>query len=133
MALAALVACTLLGACAQGGSNQPGGPSVTSSASQSRHTDPGGSPSPGTPSVGPELPTDKIPSAAARGPMTITGTVAAGVEANCVLLNGYLLLGGPRDLLRDGAKVTVTGRPQPGLMTTCQQGTPFAVDSAQPA
>lgn len=106
---------------------------MTSSAPQPSQSDAGGPRSPGTPSVGPELPTDKIPSAAARGPMTITGTVAAGVEANCVLLNGYLLLGGPRDLLRDGAKVTVTGRPQPGLMTTCQQGTPFAVDSAQPA
>jgi hypothetical protein len=67
------------------------------------------------------------------GPMTLTGTITAGVEPNCLLLDGYLLLGGPREQLRGGARVTVTGRVQPGLMTTCQQGTPFVVDTAQPA
>jgi hypothetical protein len=110
---------------------------VSSSAPQPSRSNPGDLPPP-SPSADPEFPTDKvpsgkIPSGAAQGPMTITGTVAAGVEANCLLLNGYLLIGGPHDLLRDGAKVTVTGKPQPGLMTTCQQGTPFVVDSAQAA
>ena len=66
-------------------------------------------------------------------PMTMTGTVTAGVEANCMLLNGYLLIGGPRELIRSGATITVTGRVQKGMMTTCQQGTPFVVDSATAA
>ncbi|MGC9668123.1 hypothetical protein ACNTMW_16400 [Planosporangium sp. 12N6] len=66
-------------------------------------------------------------------PTTLTGTVTAGVEPNCLLLSGYLLVGGPREQLRDGARVTVTGRVQAGLMTTCQQGTPFVVESVQPA
>jgi hypothetical protein len=65
--------------------------------------------------------------------LTLSGTITAGVEPNCVLLDNYLLVGGPRDVLRAGARVTVTGRVQPDLMTTCQQGTPFRVESAKPA
>jgi hypothetical protein len=65
--------------------------------------------------------------------MTLTGNVTPGVEANCLLLDGYLLVGGPREHLRAGARVTVTGRVQADLMTTCQQGTPFVVETAQPA
>jgi hypothetical protein len=49
------------------------------------------------------------------------------------LLDGNLLVGGPRDVLKPGARVTVTGHSQPDLMTTCQQGTPFVVDTAKPA
>ena len=37
----------------------------------------------------------------------------AGVEPNCLLLDGYLLVGGPRDVLNAGARVTVTGRVSP--------------------
>ena len=47
-----------------------------------------------------------------------------------MLLDGYLLLGGPRDVLTAGARVTVTGRVETGMMTTCQQGTPFVVEGA---
>jgi hypothetical protein len=65
--------------------------------------------------------------------MTLSGTITAGVEPNCVLLDNYLLVGGPRELLKAGARVTVTGRVQADLMTTCQQGTPFMVESAKPA
>jgi hypothetical protein len=65
-------------------------------------------------------------------PGTLTGTVEAGVEAGCLLLRGYQLIGGPRDLLRPGARVRVTGRPAPRLMTTAQQGTPFVVERAEP-
>jgi hypothetical protein len=67
------------------------------------------------------------------GPLTLTGTVRPGVEPDCLLLQGYLLVGGPRELLRGGGRVKVTGRVQPGLMTTCQQGTPFVVEAAEPA
>ena len=33
---------------------------------------------------------------------------------------------------RTGKKVTVTGHSKPGMMTTCQQGTPFIVTSVSP-
>jgi hypothetical protein len=63
----------------------------------------------------------------------LTGTVRAGVEPNCLLLDEYLLVGGPRDVLKPGARVVVTGRVAPDVMSTCMQGTPFLVDRAQPA
>jgi hypothetical protein len=56
--------------------------------------------------------------------------VQAGVEGNCFLLDGYLLVGGPREVITAGARVTVTGEVRTGLMTTCQQGIPFLVRSA---
>jgi hypothetical protein len=64
-------------------------------------------------------------------PRTLTGIVAAGVESQCLLLGEYLLVGGDRAVLRAGARVAVTGRVVPDLMTTCQQGTPFVVISVQ--
>ncbi|MFK3982927.1 hypothetical protein ACI2K4_21425 [Micromonospora sp. NPDC050397] len=70
---------------------------------------------------------------APTGTMTVTGVVTPGVEPNCLLIDNYLLVNGPRDQLRSGARVTVTGRLQPGLMTTCQQGTPLLVESVRPA
>jgi hypothetical protein len=60
--------------------------------------------------------------------VTVSGTLEQGVEANCVLLGNYLLLGGPRQALRPGLTVTVTGRLALGMVTTCQQGTPLIVD-----
>lgn len=67
------------------------------------------------------------------GPIVLTGTIRAGVEPGCLLLDDYLLVGGPKDVLRSGARVTVTGRVEPDLLTTCMQGTPFIVEQAQPA
>jgi hypothetical protein len=133
-----------LGGCAGNGTNtpadEPGGPSVTNSAGQPSPSASEGLPTP-TPSGAvpgdPAQPVRPAPTGGSTGkptaPMTLTGTVQAGVEPNCVLLDGYLLLGGPRDQLRAGNRVTVTGRVQAGLMTTCQQGTPFMVESAQSA
>jgi hypothetical protein len=71
------------------------------------------------------------------GPIVVLhGTVADGVEPGCVLLNtdskAYLLIGGDRAALKSGAKLTVHGVPQPDLMTTCQQGTPFRVTKIEP-
>lgn len=48
----------------------------------------------------------------------------------CRLIDKYLLLPGPgisREDLRVGATLTVRGRVERGMMTTCQQGTPFVV------
>lgn len=69
----------------------------------------------------------------AINPHTLTGTVTAGVEPGCLLLDGYLLVGGDPGVIRAGARITVTGRVVADLMTTCQQGTPFVVRSAEPA
>jgi hypothetical protein len=77
----------------------------------------------------PKTPSDASPGART----TVTGTISPGVEGNCLLLNGYLLVGGPRTVLKPGARVTVAGRVQPAMITTCQQGTPLVVESATPA
>ena len=65
--------------------------------------------------------------------LTLTGTPEPAVEAGGLLLDGYLLVGGPRELLGGGRRVRVTGRVQPDLLTIWQQGTPFVVESAEPA
>ncbi|MFC4148339.1 hypothetical protein ACFO0M_18970 [Micromonospora mangrovi] len=142
-ALAALVVCAALSACG-GQGDGPASPGTTGAApvTSSASPEPSASPSaPGTPSA-PGAPAPSAPIVPSKGGpskppgpggTTLTGTVQGGVEPNCLLLDGNLLIGGPRDLLKPGAKVTVTGRPQPDMMTTCQQGTPFVVESAHPA
>ncbi|GIF00233.1 hypothetical protein Ari01nite_76970 [Paractinoplanes rishiriensis] len=77
----------------------------------------------------------------AGGAETITGTVTAGVEPNCLLLvqdakGSHLLVFDDPALKASapvGARVTVTGRSEPGMMSTCQQGTPFIVTSVKAA
>ena len=68
------------------------------------------------------------------GPVTVVGTVAAGVEPGCLLLEGeagssFLLVGGERAELRPGRRVAVTGRVDRSLLSTCQQGEPLVVAS----
>ncbi|MEV6801479.1 hypothetical protein AB0M91_24505 [Micromonospora rifamycinica] len=95
--------------------------SVAPSAPLAGSVPPGGvKPPPG----GPRLPPGP-------GATELTGTVEAGVEPGCLLLDGHQLVGGPTDVLVKGARVTVTGRAQPDLMSTCQQGVPFLVESAR--
>ncbi len=62
----------------------------------------------------------------------VCGTVTAGVELGCLMLAGYQLVGGPRELLRPGATVRVTGHPEPDMITFAQQGVPFVVTTAEP-
>jgi hypothetical protein len=73
---------------------------------------------------------------AAPGETTLTGTVIAGVEPNCLLLKDgtgdHLLITEDvklKSALQPGAEVTVVGKSEPGLMTTCMQGKPFVVSS----
>ncbi|MDI6098275.1 hypothetical protein QLQ12_06625 [Actinoplanes sp. NEAU-A12] len=73
---------------------------------------------------------------AAAGETTLTGTVTAGVEPNCILLKDgagdHLLIVQDEKLrssLQVGAQVTVVGKAEPGMMTTCMQGEPFVVSS----
>ena len=108
-----------------------------------------------SPSSAPELPSAPASSAAPTtepttepsgakptetGAETITGTVEAGVEPNCLLLQdtkgSHLLVFDDASMRADatvGKKVTLTGRSAPSQMSTCQQGIPFIVTSVTPA
>ncbi|WP_213003294.1 hypothetical protein [Winogradskya consettensis] len=72
-----------------------------------------------------------VPSA---GDITISGTIDAGVEPGCILLDKHLLIikdDAQKSIATAGATVTVTGHTVKGMMTTCMQGTPFLVTSIQ--
>jgi hypothetical protein len=101
---------TALAACASG--DNPGGPS---------------------PSTSP-IPTS-APTSPARKVITLQGTVGAGVESGCTILTAgdtvYELQGTVARSLRPGT-VTVTGYVLHGVLTFCQQGTPFHVVEVQP-
>ena len=121
ISLPLLVALALAG-CANGSTGDsagaPSAPAVTS-------------PAPAIPSPEPteEPSATKPPSG---GTKTLTGTITAGVEPNCLLLEDHLLIISDAKLkaaAKTGATVTVTGRVEPGMMTTCQQGTPLVVTS----
>ncbi|ASW56675.1 hypothetical protein [Plantactinospora sp. KBS50] len=140
LAAALVVAGLTLGGCGDGtpapaptrsgGSPVTSVPSATPSGSSGPSEPPVSSPRPKSPPQTvrpPKPPTNPTPGAR----VTITGTIAPGVEGNCLLLNGYLLVGGPRDVLKPGASVSVDGQVQPDMVTTCQQGTPLVVESAR--
>ncbi|MEU4367982.1 hypothetical protein ACIBBG_10905 [Micromonospora chersina] len=132
-ALVALLAGAALTACA-GPGTEPAGPTPTGATPVTSQPDPG--PSTG-PSIGPSRPDPTWKGGPSKPPgpgaTTLTGTIRAGVEPNCLLIDDHLLIGGPRDVLTPGARVEVTGHSEPGMMTTCQQGTPFVVESARRA
>lgn len=127
-AFVALVAGLALSACAGPGAG-PATPATTGATPVTSQPSPDPSSVPSDPT-----PTGKGgPSVPPPARDTLTGVVEAGVEPGCLLLGGKLLVGGPRDVLEPGTRVVVTGHLQPGLMTTCQQGTPFVVASARRA
>ncbi|MET8348824.1 MULTISPECIES: hypothetical protein [unclassified Micromonospora] len=133
LVVSALVVCAALSAC--GGTDGPATPTPSGSSPATGQPSPSAAvpptPGPVTPTPAPTLKPPGGPTVPPPvGATELTGTITPGVEPNCVLLDGYLLIGGPRDVLTAGAKVTVTGRVEPGMMTTCQQGTPFVVESA---
>ncbi|MFB9359345.1 hypothetical protein [Actinoplanes nipponensis] len=117
LSLPLLVALALAG-CANGTADPAGGPASAAPPPASPSADPGSAaPSPSA-------------SSPATGVVTLTGVITAGVEPNCLLLDDHLLIindDKQRAAARAGATVTVTGRAEPGMMTTCQQGTPFVV------
>jgi hypothetical protein len=106
---------------------------------------PAPSPSQAAPTVEPSLPITDLPlpskpAPGAAGAQTLTGTVTSGVEPGCVLLSGsagsHLLIFDDPTLkakATSGSRVVVTGKADPGMMTTCQQGTPFLVTDIRPA
>jgi len=70
---------------------------------------------------------------------TLVGTVAAGVEAGCLILTDettgrqYNLTGGDKAILKAGARVKVTGVTPTDMMSYCQQGAIFQVLTAAKA
>lgn len=131
--VSALVVTLTLVACADPGRtpSDSEGATVTGPPGQPTPTTPGDLPVPSGTGAPGKTPGKSPERSAAR--MTLTGTIVAGVEPNCLLLDNYLLVGGPPEVLKSGKRVTVTGRVQADVMTTCQQGTPFMVESAKPA
>lgn len=68
--------------------------------------------------------------------MTLTGTVSAGVESGCLLLDSggvtYQLHGAAVADLKPGDKVRVEGQVDPDAVSFCQQGTAFNVTKVHP-
>ena len=156
MAVVAALAVTVLAGCAGGDGAADGTPSPEERMTGHEPTPPPGSPSPATPPPGATSPEAAAPGAGAspaapratplrpprskpaptvsEGELTVTGQVVEGVEPGCLLLlsgaSEYLLVVSrdvDRSALRPGAEVTVRGRLEPNLLSTCQQGTPFIV------
>src|ERR687887_1295251 len=106
-----LTVLTGLAACgsAQDDRAQPGAPSAPSSA-QAPSTE------------GPSVPTspDRSGKSGKKGTVELRGTVEAGVEAGCLMLQSggrtYSLIGGDRDVVKPGAKVVVRGTEEPDLL-----------------
>jgi hypothetical protein len=131
VALSLLIAGALAGCGRAANTSQPGG-------SVSASTTPEPTPEP-TPSAGASASPSGQPNVSSTftgtqgpGQVTIRGQVEEGVEAGCMLLKAddgkaYLLVGGDRALIGGGGRLEVVGELKPGLMTTCQQGTPFEV------
>jgi hypothetical protein len=130
-----------LSSCASGG---PGNQAVGGGTSNSAGTEPTtpapqrstGGPGAGTGTGGEENPGDMTDPQLPGTPKTLRGTATAGVEANCILLTAddgksYLLIGGDREVIMSGARIEVAGKVMPDLMTTCQQGIPFTVDTVR--
>jgi hypothetical protein len=90
-----------------------------------------------TPSSSPSAPASPSPSSASSSSSsseTISGTLSAGVEPHCLILRDatgshsiYFHDESLRAQAPAGAQVTLVGHPEPGMMTTCQQGEPFIV------
>lgn len=100
----------------------------------------GGAPAPASSSSGaatePSTAPASTPASPEPGSVTLSGTVSAGVEPNCLLLKDgtgdHLLIIKDEKLratIQTGAKITVVGKAQSGVMTTCMQGQPFEVSS----
>jgi hypothetical protein len=125
------VAAVALGGC--GAASSDGTPAAPSLSPVPSQVAPTLAPNPSGPGVAP--PSGPRASGPAAAGMSVSGEVVEGVEAGCLLLKTpatlYLLIGGDRAALPVGKRVTVVGTPQPDMMSTCQQGTPFQVDSVR--
>ena len=122
-ALGAIAVAAVVGSLAACGSSEPSTPSSTASPSSALST----SAAPSTPGSGEVGPGDS------GSPTTLTGKLDAGVESGCVVLvapDGTVLanlIGVDTASAPMGSDVEVSGQFEPDMMTTCQQGKPFAV------
>lgn len=91
---------------------------------------------PPTRSTSTALSNGPVPSRAPGARLTLTGTVQAGVEANCLVLEDEKtglrvnITGGAKAVVRLGSRITVVGQIRTDLMSYCQQGPVFVVISA---
>ncbi|MET0416680.1 MAG: hypothetical protein ABW022_11735 [Actinoplanes sp.] len=132
-AVSAVLLLVLVAGCANNAGDQAGGAPEPASAAPSDVVDlplPSTAPSTGASAGKP----------AATGAQTLTGMVSAGVEPNCLVLTAdgaaYQLVFDDPAMRADapaGKKVTVTGRSEPSMMSTCQQGVPFIVTAVRAA
>lgn len=126
-------AALLVFAVAACGSAEPATPSPSSFVSSSSPSVASSQSAPSGAIVPTGTPALTAPSAAPGGAETLTGTVAAGVESGCIVLVGpdgavlANLIGMDAATAPMGAQVEVSGKFQTDMMTTCQQGLPFAV------
>ena len=125
--VAAAVLLTFVGGCAQ-----PSSTGAPASAAPGSTALPVSAP----PTPRPDISDLTVPAKPAGKVQTISGTVTAGVEPRCLLLQDtqglyQLLFHDPalRSKAPVGATVTLTGTANPGQMSTCQQGVPFVVTS----
>ncbi|MGH8882595.1 MAG: hypothetical protein ACRD0P_35495 [Stackebrandtia sp.] len=67
--------------------------------------------------------------------MTLKGTIVDGVEPNCVMFEAegdkYQLIGGKTKDLKQGDKVTVTGKISEKTMSSCMAGKVFEVETVK--
>ena len=133
---AALTLLLCLAGCA--GNTETGASSGESSGAASAPAS--GSAQPTTPSSTTPTAEPSIGKPTAGEAQTITGTVEAGVEPNCRLIKddkgAHLLVFDDSSLRAQaevGKKITASGRSEPKMMSTCQQGIPFIVTSITPA
>lgn len=117
-----------LAACAAPGTTGAPGPGASVATSES--------PSPG-PTWVLALPGTGKP-AADQPDRTVTGTIIVGADGKCLVLRTtageqYQLLNGDPAVVYAGARLAVTGHPATGISTTCMQGVPFTVTTAETA
>ncbi|WP_328466402.1 hypothetical protein OHA21_46175 [Actinoplanes sp. NBC_00393] len=90
----------------------------------------------GAPAPAPSPSLNVVEPVPSGGGTTITGTVTEGVEPGCLLLKTtdgeHLLIfkdATVKSSVKAGSEITVVGKPEAGMMTTCMQGEPFVVSS----
>jgi len=88
---------------------------------------------PPTPTLSPAPTLPPAPTTSPPGkPVTVSGTVREGVEPGCLLIDKYLLVNAPTRVVYAGARVRLTLEVRTDLVSTCMQGTPAMIVSAQP-
>ncbi len=111
-------------------------PSLTSTLLPPPPSSPIGTTAPPTASGGTTSMFASPPSRKPGARLTLTGTVEAGVEASCLVLEDEKtglrvnLTGGEKAVVRVGSRITVVGQLRNDVMSYCQQGPVFVVIEA---